>query len=56
MASERSTVQVKLFLTPETHQALKDNKRLTGKPMSTAVEELVQEVLVPEMEAEKNDT
>lgn len=41
---------VKLFLSDKAHQALKDNKAKTGQNMSDAVEELIDEVLIPEME------
>lgn len=41
--------QVKLFLTPKAHDALKKHKELTGEAMSTAVEDLIQEVLIPEL-------
>ena len=41
--------QVKLFLTPGAHDALKKHKELTGEAMSTAVEDLIQEVLIPEL-------
>lgn len=41
--------QVKLFLSPGCHDALKQYKALTGVSMSQAVEALVMEVLKPEM-------
>lgn len=47
--SVKNKVQVKLFLTPEAHDALKKHKELTGEAMSMAVENLIQEVLIPEL-------
>ena len=41
--------QAKLFLTPFAHDALRKYKEHTGEPMSTTVENLIREVLIPEM-------
>ena len=48
MAAE-GKVQVKLFLTPEAQRVLQEGKNLTGKSMWILVEELIDEVLKPEL-------
>ena len=45
----KGKIQVKLFLTPKAHDTLKKGKELTGESMSVQVENVIDEVLRPEL-------
>lgn len=45
----KGKIQVKLFLTPKAHEILKKGKELTGDSMSVQVEEVIAQVIEPEL-------